>query len=146
MRSRFAFEQYSGHVVSFDPAAGTGVVSAAGKQWPFHCTQISSGARSIPLGEDVRFDVVAGVAGRWEAVRVRALPGTFLCPVCGWSIGGVPGGYDICPQCDWEDDPTQLEDANSSGANQHTLSETRSLWLRAEIQRRSGDAADGQHG
>ncbi len=74
MPASFAFESCEGEVVGFDPAAGCGTVrDRGGRTWFFHCTTISDGSRTIELGTEVTFDVVAGRLGRWEAARVRPL-------------------------------------------------------------------------
>ena len=57
-----------GTVERFDNAAGLGVVKAAdGRRYPFHCTQIADGTRTIDEGAAVEFAVEAGHMGRWEA-------------------------------------------------------------------------------
>lgn len=62
----------TGVVVGFDEARGTGVVrSDDGRELPFHCTQIVGGSRTIAVGARVRFEVVAGLPGRWEAASVE---------------------------------------------------------------------------
>jgi CspA family cold shock protein len=61
----------SGTVTAFDDRRGLGVVATAeGVEYPFHCTQIADGTRTIPVGMRVRFDVVPGHLGRWEATAV----------------------------------------------------------------------------
>ena len=61
-----------GRVESFDEAAGLGVVRGEeGVAYPFHCTQIAGGSRSIDEGVTVWFEVVAGHQGRWEASSIR---------------------------------------------------------------------------
>ena len=49
----------------------------------------------------------------------------FWCPICDYPTIGEPGGYEICPVCDWEDDGTcQLDD--TSGPNgPYTVREAR---------------------
>jgi CspA family cold shock protein len=68
----------SGTVVAFDEHTGYGTVRAGDgdgeRQYFFHCTQIADGSRTIPIGADVTFDVVAGRLGHWEAVRVATRP------------------------------------------------------------------------
>jgi cold shock CspA family protein len=59
-----------GHIVDFDDHVGLGVVEEEGgarRRYPFHCTQIAGGTRTIALGTVVTFAVVAGRGGRWEA-------------------------------------------------------------------------------
>ena len=57
-----------GTVEAFDEAAGLGVVTSDdGSTYPFHCTQIAGGGRSIDAGTPVEFVVSPGHLGRWEA-------------------------------------------------------------------------------
>jgi len=57
-----------GTVTEFDEARGLGVVTADdGAAYPFHCTQIADGTRTIAVGARVRFAVGPGLPGRWEA-------------------------------------------------------------------------------
>jgi cold shock CspA family protein len=65
-----------GSVAAFDEQRGLGTVEADGATYPFHCTQIGDGTRSIEVGTPVTFDVAAGGLGRWEAVSVTPQPGT----------------------------------------------------------------------
>lgn len=47
-----------GVVVEFDEHVGLGIVeSAAGVRYPFHCTQIADGSRTIESQTRVTFDV-----------------------------------------------------------------------------------------
>ncbi|MGH9095649.1 MAG: cold shock domain-containing protein [Acidimicrobiales bacterium] len=65
-------ETRTGTVRQFDEQVGLGVVEAAdGRRYPFHCTQIADGSRTIPVGAQVSFAVVAGHRGRWEAAGLR---------------------------------------------------------------------------
>lgn len=58
----------SGTVESFDEHAGHGIVRADdGTELFFHCTAIADGSRTIQVGALVRFRVVPGHHGRWEA-------------------------------------------------------------------------------
>lgn len=73
-----------GVVVAFDEAAGLGVITAVtgqegtghevtgqeGAAFAFHCIEIGDGSRSIDVGTEVTFDVLAKL-GRWEAANVR---------------------------------------------------------------------------
>ena len=63
-----------GLVTEFDEHRGWGTVEAGERGYPFHCTQISDGTRTIAVGTAVGFEVVAGGLGRWEAQVVT--PGT----------------------------------------------------------------------
>ena len=59
---------HDGAVVEFDVDAGLGVVEdIAGRRYPFHCTAIADGTRSIEDGAAVRFFVAPGHGGRLEA-------------------------------------------------------------------------------
>jgi cold shock CspA family protein len=66
-------EEHDGVVAEFDEAVGLGVVRSelGAKSFPFHCTQIAGGSRTIEVGRAVRFRVVAGRLGRWEAAAVK---------------------------------------------------------------------------
>jgi cold shock CspA family protein len=62
-----------GSVVEFDDPRGLGTVrSSTGLDYPFHCTAIADGSRTIEVGTAVTFAVAAGRLGRWEAVDVTA--------------------------------------------------------------------------
>ena len=46
------------------------------------------------------------------------------CPVCGalsFSSTDFPGSYEICPTCNWEDDPVQYEDPDFEGGQMINL-------------------------
>jgi len=63
----------TGTVAAFDEAKGYGTLRADdGRDLFFHCTQIADGTRTIPVGANVAFEVVAGRNGRWEATDIRA--------------------------------------------------------------------------
>jgi len=60
----------SGTVIEFDTERGLGRIDADdGRSFPFHCTQIADGTRSIAVGAAVRFDVLAKL-GRYEATAI----------------------------------------------------------------------------
>ncbi len=62
----------TGTVTSFDDDRGLGEVAGDdGTTYPFHCTGIADGTRTIEVGTPVRFDVVAGRLGRWEAWSIQ---------------------------------------------------------------------------
>jgi cold shock CspA family protein len=68
----FAFEVRTGVVTAFDDHAGRGTLrEERGTEWFFHCTSVADGTRTIEVGARVRFDVVAGQLGRWEAANLR---------------------------------------------------------------------------
>lgn len=65
--------QRRGRVVSFDERRGLGEIDADdGRRFPFHCTAIADGTRSIPVGVEVGFRVEPGRLGQWEAAEVRS--------------------------------------------------------------------------
>lgn len=58
----------TGSVTTFDDFRGLGTITdESGNEVHFHCTGIADGSRTIEVGAAVRFDVVAGRLGRWEA-------------------------------------------------------------------------------
>jgi cold shock CspA family protein len=60
-----------GSVRSFDEAAGLGSIAGVdGHDYPFHCIEIADGSRTIGVGADVSFDLLAKL-GRWEAANIR---------------------------------------------------------------------------
>lgn len=123
----------AGSVSTFSVAEGQGAVTGDDQRtYRFHCTQITGGARTIAVGTPVRFDVVAGHLGTWEATRLRPLDDeAFLCPVCAAVVPGRTGTYEICPTCGWEDDPVQSADSSyAGGANAGSLDDARSAWDR----------------
>lgn len=62
----------TGTVTSFDDDRGLGEVTAAdGTVWPFHCTAIADGSRTIAEGVSVTFTTRSGPMGRWEAAGIR---------------------------------------------------------------------------
>jgi CspA family cold shock protein len=71
-----AFESATGVVATFDEPRGLGSIAVNGEggggELPFHCTAIADGTRTISVGERVRFEVVAGPAGTWEATRIES--------------------------------------------------------------------------
>ncbi len=57
-----------GVVVEFDEARGLGEVETTdGRRLRFHCVTIADGTRRILVGTPVRFEIMAGLGGRWEA-------------------------------------------------------------------------------
>lgn len=51
---------------------------------------------------------------------------SYPCPCCGYKTLSAPpeGTYEICPVCNWEDDPVQLKDPDyKGGANTVSLRE-----------------------
>ena len=65
----------TGTVSSFDEPRGLGEIAGDdGATYPFHCTGIADGSRTIDEGTAVRFDVIAGRLGRWEAWQIEKRP------------------------------------------------------------------------
>jgi anaerobic ribonucleoside-triphosphate reductase len=59
-----------------------------------------------------------------------SVPSVSACLCCGYLTITEIGGYEICPVCDWEDDPVQAEDPlYGGGANEESLSEARANFL-----------------
>lgn len=61
----------TGTVVAFDERRGLGEVESDRERYPFHCTAIAGGSRSIEVGAEVEFVVVPGPGGRWEAAQIE---------------------------------------------------------------------------
>ena len=60
-----------GTVTAFDVSVGLGTIrDADGVERRFHCIEIADGSRTIAVGAEVSFDVLAKF-GRWEAANVR---------------------------------------------------------------------------
>ena len=60
-----------GVVTAFDEQSGLGVVSDVdGVDRSFHCIEIADGTRTIEVGAEVSFGLLAKL-GRWEAANVR---------------------------------------------------------------------------
>jgi cold shock CspA family protein len=63
-----------GVVTSFDDPRGIGVIRRDdGTEYPFHCTAIFDGTRTIHDGATVSFSVAPGRMGRWEAIRIATV-------------------------------------------------------------------------
>ena len=60
----------TGTVVAFDDPKGFGAIGSGDESFFFHCTQIADGTRTIAVGTEVTFEVVAGHMGMWEAAQV----------------------------------------------------------------------------
>jgi cold shock CspA family protein len=60
-----------GTVTAFDEHRGWGEITADdGTVYPFHCTVLTDGSRTVQRDRPVEFDVVPGHLGRWEAASV----------------------------------------------------------------------------
>ena len=63
----------NGVVSDFDDATGLGhVLGDDGVHRFFHCTAIAGGTRTIAVATRVRYEIVAGRMGQWEASGVVA--------------------------------------------------------------------------
>jgi hypothetical protein len=63
---------YSGRVASFDDHVGRGQIEArGGLRFPFHCTAIVDGSRTIAPDTPVKFRLVPGPLGALEATFVK---------------------------------------------------------------------------
>ena len=59
-----------GTVVEFDEPRGLGTIEADGAAYPFHCTALLDGTRTVPVGTSVTFEVRPAGMGRWEATQI----------------------------------------------------------------------------
>jgi cold shock CspA family protein len=60
-----------GTVSAFDGQRGLGEITTDDATvYPFHCTVIAGGTRTIDVGVTVDFEVVPGPLGTWEAAQV----------------------------------------------------------------------------
>jgi cold shock CspA family protein len=63
-----------GTVAEFDEHVGVGTIRGEdSRDYFFHCTRIADDSRTIDVGASVRFEVVAGHLGQWEASDVEKL-------------------------------------------------------------------------
>jgi len=61
-----------GEVSTFSEPRGLGEITADDTTvYPFHCTVIADGIRTIAVGTLVEFEIVPGPLGRWEAAAIR---------------------------------------------------------------------------
>ena len=61
-----------GIVSEFDDAVGLGTITTdGGTVYPFHCTAIADGTRTIQVGTAVSFEVAPGHLGHWEATAIE---------------------------------------------------------------------------
>lgn len=58
-------------MVEFDDPRGLGVIEADGNRYPFHCTALLDGTRTVAEGTEVSFELRPGGMGRWEATAIR---------------------------------------------------------------------------
>jgi len=62
-----------GIVVAFDERQGLGTIAARDASYPFHCTALLDGSRTVDAGAAVSFEVRAAGMGRWEATRIATV-------------------------------------------------------------------------
>ena len=64
--------QYSGRIAAYDDHRGRGEVEVArgSMHFPFHCTAIADGSRTIAPDTPVRFRLVIGPLGALEATAI----------------------------------------------------------------------------
>ncbi len=60
-----------GIVVAFDEPRGLGTIESEGGSYPFHCTALADGTRTVDEGTAVTFEVRPAGMGRWEAARIQ---------------------------------------------------------------------------
>ena len=60
-----------GQVVTFDEPRGLGTIDADGVTYPFHCTALVDGTRTVEIGATVTFEVRPAGMGRWEATTIE---------------------------------------------------------------------------
>jgi hypothetical protein len=60
---------------------------------------------------------------------------SYPCPACGYLVFSAPAGsYEICPICNWEDDPVQLRHPDlAGGANNVSLIEAQRNFTRLGV-------------
>lgn len=57
----------------------------------------------------------------------------YPCPCCGQLTYEEFEFYEICPECNWEDDPLQKDDPDDAeGANIVSLNQAKALWAKGE--------------
>ena len=62
---------YSGRIATVDDFVGRGEVEArGGLRFPFHCTAIADGSRTIAQDTAVKFRLVPGPLGALEATKI----------------------------------------------------------------------------
>jgi len=63
-----------GVVSAFDEPRGLGTIDGPTTSYPFHCTALLDGTRTVEVGTRVTFEVRAAGMGRWEATRIEKAP------------------------------------------------------------------------
>ena len=100
-----------GRVVEFDDPRGIGVVRCGDRTFPFHCTAITDGSRTIGVGTEVTVGIGAGRLGRLEARSLRPVPG----PVAPATVATE----------DTEENPAQVSGASAPTASASGMADTR---------------------
>ena len=59
-----------GTVSAFDEPRGLGTIEADGSDYPFHCTALLDGTRTVEVGTPVTFELRPASRGRWEATAI----------------------------------------------------------------------------
>ena len=63
---------YSGRIATFDDHAGRGEIEAGGgMRFPFHCTAIADGSRTVAPDTPVKFRLRPGPLGALEATAIK---------------------------------------------------------------------------
>ncbi len=63
---------YSGRVATFDDFVGRGEIEAGGgMRFPFHCTALLDGTRTVAPDTAVKFRLAAGPLGALEAIAIK---------------------------------------------------------------------------
>ena len=63
-----------GAVTSFDDPRGLGMIEADdGRTYPFHCTALLDGTRTVDPGTRVAFEIRPAGMGRYEATMIESL-------------------------------------------------------------------------
>ena len=62
-------------MTEFDEPRGLGTITADGVTFPFHCTALLDGTRTVEVGAVVEFEIRPGGLGRWEATRIAKVGG-----------------------------------------------------------------------
>ena len=61
-----------GTVTTFDEARGLGELhDSVGAGYPFHCTALVDGTRTVEVGVEVTFELRPAGGGRWEATAIE---------------------------------------------------------------------------
>jgi cold shock CspA family protein len=73
-----------GVVAEFEEYVGLGTIEGDdGTRYPFHCTQIADGTRTIAVGAPVTFGVMPGRMGQWEATAITVTASSISPPGAG---------------------------------------------------------------